>query len=407
LAARRSNPAPLFSAFISHAKADAKKAQAIAEGLEARGFRCWIAPRDVKAGRSYGDEIIRGIESAKTFVLVLSKASNESAFVAREVERAVSKKKPVLAVRLANVEPAPSLELFVSSTQWIDAFPGKLEPHIGRLAERLAEEEGVEPVEPEQDSPKPSRLPKWVLPAGAAASALLVIGAGLALWPERHASQSGPESRGTEMIVGAEPAGGSALPSSFAGAKNEAPNPSPLDLGDADFRACEKSSGADGIAACDRAIASGKFTGRSLSYLYNDRGFMLMQKGAIEAALVDLNKAIGIDSANFYAYWNRGAISAAKRDFDGARADFTTALALDPDQTSKAKIQEALTAVVAGAGAADREANDPSVIADPSRFWGDPQGSAAATAPAYPADAFPASPAVPVGPPAMAVEPPR
>ena len=28
----------------------------------------------MKAGRAYGDEIIRGIESAKTFVLVLSKA---------------------------------------------------------------------------------------------------------------------------------------------------------------------------------------------------------------------------------------------------------------------------------------------------------------------------------------------
>ncbi|HEX9752480.1 MAG TPA: toll/interleukin-1 receptor domain-containing protein, partial [Methyloceanibacter sp.] len=67
-------------------------------------------------GRSYGDEIIRGIESTRSFVLVLSKASNDSAFVAREVERAVSKKKPIFAVRIANVEPAPSLELFISGT---------------------------------------------------------------------------------------------------------------------------------------------------------------------------------------------------------------------------------------------------------------------------------------------------
>jgi hypothetical protein len=28
--------------------------------LEERGVRCWIAPRDVKPGASYGDEIIRG-----------------------------------------------------------------------------------------------------------------------------------------------------------------------------------------------------------------------------------------------------------------------------------------------------------------------------------------------------------
>jgi Flp pilus assembly protein TadD len=102
---------------------------------------------------------------------------------------------------------------------------------------------------------------------------------------------------------------------------------SDLSVADPDFRACEKSSGVPAIAACDRAIASGKFTGRNLSYLYSDRGFMRMQKGAIVAALVDLNEAIEIDSTNFYAFWNRGAIYAAQRDFDSARVDFTTALA--------------------------------------------------------------------------------
>ena len=125
MAAISSKPDPLLSAFISHAKADEKKAGAIAKALEARGFKCWIAPRDVKPGRPYGDEIIRGIESCRNFVLVLSKASNDSAFVAREVERAVSKTKPIFAVRIADVQPAPSLELFISGTQWIDAFPGQ------------------------------------------------------------------------------------------------------------------------------------------------------------------------------------------------------------------------------------------------------------------------------------------
>ena len=107
MAARKPKPAPKLTAFISYAKADAKKAQEIAASLEERGLHCWIAPRDVKAGRAYGDEIIRGIESAKAFVLVLSKASNGSDFVAREIERAVSKQKPIFVVRLANIEPAP------------------------------------------------------------------------------------------------------------------------------------------------------------------------------------------------------------------------------------------------------------------------------------------------------------
>ena len=33
--------------------------------------------------------------------------------------------------------PAPALELFVSSTQWIDAFEGRLAPQIDQLAQRL------------------------------------------------------------------------------------------------------------------------------------------------------------------------------------------------------------------------------------------------------------------------------
>lgn len=151
--------------------------------LESRGFKCWIAPRDVRAGHSYGDEIIRGIDSTRSFVLVLSKASNDSAFVAREVERAVSKKKPTFAVRVAKVEPGPSLELFIAGTQWVDAFPGRLGLHIDRLASLLAEVEGGIPMAPaaSEGSFEPLTLPKWALPVGAVAVALLVFGAWLAL----------------------------------------------------------------------------------------------------------------------------------------------------------------------------------------------------------------------------------
>jgi tetratricopeptide (TPR) repeat protein len=177
---------------------------------------------------------------------------------------------------------------------------------------------------------------------------------------------------------------------------------------DADFQACEKASGDQGIAACDRAIASGKFNGRNLSYLHNDRGFLHMQKGELDPALVDLDEAIGIDASNFFAFWNRGAVYGAMSDFVRAQADFTQALALNPDATTKAKIVEALNAVTASAKAADAQPYDPSVISDPSTFGGEQQGSASAAS-SYPADAAPppyadmAPEAMPASPP-MAVE---
>jgi tetratricopeptide (TPR) repeat protein len=449
LAAKISKPNPLLSAFISHAKADAKKATAIADALEKRVFKCWIAPRDVKPGRSYGDEIIRGIESTRSFVLVLSKASNDSAFVAREVERAVSKKKPIFAVRIADVQPAPALELFISGTQWIDAFPGRLAPHIDRLANMLAEEEGRTPdlAVPSDARAAPRRLPQWAMPLGAAASVLLVLGAGIAFWPGQQVPQSADdpgsmltnpvwlpekERERQEQVAAAEAAQqmaaakaqeeAAATKAQTEMAAAEAPNTdmigggrpgmeqtaesndttemivggnplSSLAARDADFRACEKSSGDAGIAACDRAIASGKFARRELSYLYSDRGFMLMQKGALEAALVDLNKAIDIDVTNFYAFWNRGAVYAAKGDYVRAQEDLNTARALNPDDGSRAKIEEALTAVNASAAQAARpQASDPGVISDPSRFWGQEQEGSAAASQGFPADAMPASP---------------
>ena len=127
---------------------------------------------------------------------------------------------------------------------------------------------------------------------------------------------------------------------------------------DADYQTCEAATGDEAISACDRAIAGGKFAGRNLSYLYSDRGFLRMQKGELDLALADLNEAARIDPSNFYAFWNRGAVYAAKGDFGRAQEDLTTALALNPDKSSKAKIEEALSAVES---AVKTEPSDPAV----------------------------------------------
>jgi tetratricopeptide (TPR) repeat protein len=430
LAAKSSQHDPLLSAFISHAKADEKKADAIAKALESKGFKCWIAPRDVKPGRSYGDEIIRGIESCRSFVLVLSKASNDSAFVAREVERAVSKNKPIFAVRIADVKPSPSLELFISGTQWIDAFPGRLAPHVDRLAKMLAEDEGRNLTAQSaafEPGAEPRPRPQWVLPVGVAVGVLLVLGTGITLWqrqePTARTEQSDnpldtkpvwfPKPDTTpqqQTAAAAQPAddemivGGKRVP--------EQHGQSAASLGlagrDTDYQSCETAPGDEGLAACDRAIASGKFNGRNLSLLYSDRGFLRMQKQQLDLALADLNEAARIDSSNFYAYWSRGAVFVAKKDFDRARADLTTALSLNPDKDSKAKIEEALNAVQASDQ--PNPSDDKTVITDPSRFWGQDQEGSASAASSYPAEAMPAAPAeaYPASPPMDAADsPPR
>ncbi len=175
--------------------------------------------------------------------------------------------------------------------------------------------------------------------------------------PQQQTAAAEPSNG--EMIVGGKPIpeehGQSAASLGLAGR-------------DTNYQSCETSPGDEGLAACDRAIASGKFDGRNLSLLYSDRGFLRMQKQELDLALADLNEAARIDSTNFYAYWSRGAVFAAKNDFDRAREDLTTALALNPDKTSKAKIEEALNAVPASNE--PNPSQDETVITDPSRFLG-------------------------------------
>lgn len=405
MAAKTSKPVTLLSAFISHAKADEKKASAIASALEAKGFKCWIAPRDVKPGRSYGDEIIRGIESTRSFVLVLSKASNDSAFVAREVERAVSKKKPIFAVRIADVQPAPSLELFISGTQWIDAFPGRLTAHVDRLVNMLAEEEGRdEPGKAEPGRPDPRALPngrcRLERRPCCSRSAPGHEPASVSQPPEKSLDTkpvwlSEPDARPQQQIAVAESSGDDIIVGIMPPPKDRSKSAASLGLAgrDVDYQTCETQTGDEALAACDRAIAGGKFTGRNLSYLYSDRGFLRMRRGELDLALADLNEAARIDSSNFYAFWNRGAVYAAKGDYGRAQEDLTAALNLNPDKSSKAKIEEALNAVTAGVESAVKaEPSDPAVITDPSAFWGQQEGSAAASS-GYPAEAVPASPA--------------
>ena len=168
-------------AFISHAKTDAKQAADIAAALEARGVPCWIAPRDVEPGRNFGDEIIRGIEACPAFILVLSQASNGSDFVAKELATAVDKRKTVIPIRIEEVQPGPSLALFIAGTHWVDAFAGKLGGQADRLASLLSAPQ--KPVAPIPQPGKPIARPRWGRRAAVAMAAAAGLIALIMAWP--------------------------------------------------------------------------------------------------------------------------------------------------------------------------------------------------------------------------------
>jgi hypothetical protein len=123
--------------FVSYSQPDREAAFALVQRLEARGISVWIAPRDVSPAADWAAEIIDAISSARLMVLVFSGSSNDSGQVRREVERAVHKQCPILPFRIEDVLPSKSLEYFLSTQHWMDAFPPPLETHIDRLCDYL------------------------------------------------------------------------------------------------------------------------------------------------------------------------------------------------------------------------------------------------------------------------------
>lgn len=130
-----------YTVFVSHASADNKSAEEFVEAIERKGLTAWIAPRDIAPGREYAEEIIKGIDQSKCFVLLVSEASNLSSHVRREVERAASKSKPIYPVRIEDVPPSPKLEYFISMHQSLDALDGVLATHAERIATAIASDE--------------------------------------------------------------------------------------------------------------------------------------------------------------------------------------------------------------------------------------------------------------------------
>jgi hypothetical protein len=132
--------------FISHASKNAALAGELCGLLERADTPCWIAPRDIPAGSSYGEVISNAIEDCSVVVLLLTEEANQSKAVANELELAFRYQKVIVPVRLRHVLPAKSLEFFVSNAQWVDAFVTPLKSRVGEIVAIVDAVERQRPV---------------------------------------------------------------------------------------------------------------------------------------------------------------------------------------------------------------------------------------------------------------------
>lgn len=133
--------------FISHEKTDTGIAREIRVHLEADGFKCWLAPDDIRGPTPWPQQVEDAIDSCDVMVIVVSDSASDSPHVSREVDLAVEKAKPLLPVRIADVVPTGSLNYLLRLAQWIDLFPGSIADHAptlqGMVGSMVSEEDLV------------------------------------------------------------------------------------------------------------------------------------------------------------------------------------------------------------------------------------------------------------------------
>jgi non-specific serine/threonine protein kinase len=125
--------------FISYATGDAAIAEELRGVLAEDGYLAWMAPHNVQGSRPWAEQISDAISAAAVTVVLLSPDAIASAHVAREVNLALDRGKPILPVRIEEVALSGSLSYLLALVQWIDAFPGPLLRYRERLSKQLAE----------------------------------------------------------------------------------------------------------------------------------------------------------------------------------------------------------------------------------------------------------------------------
>ena len=212
------------SVFISYSGEDRAVGEQVCMLLEQQGISCWIAPRNVTPGHDYGEQIIGGIEETRVMVLILSDHANSSIFVKNEVERAISKGKVVIPLRIQNVQPSRALELFVSRSQWVDAWSPPMASRVAVLAAAIRGLLGLPPLEGDAAGQAPgpmaayqparaasargiAQLPRSVRIGGIVALVMLLMAGGLGL-----ALMSGGHSTATTRASSSAVAQGTVRP---------------------------------------------------------------------------------------------------------------------------------------------------------------------------------------------------
>jgi hypothetical protein len=177
--------------FISYSSQDKAVADAICAAIEAKGSRCWMAPRNILPGVTWAEAINKAISRSRLMVLVFSSHANQSRQVEQEVNLAVHHGLVIIPCRIEDVPLSKTLEYYIATRHWMDAQAANRDQQIDYLADTVrlnlarihqggSSPEVQLPEPPKQAQPRLGRrwrVPLWWYAAAAVGIALTLAGA--------------------------------------------------------------------------------------------------------------------------------------------------------------------------------------------------------------------------------------
>lgn len=104
--------------FISFSSSDTVLANRIVADLQLANVPVWYAPTALPPGSNYAAEIPKAIRSCDALILIHSANANRSPHILRELEIALSLKKPIYPLRATEDPPLDAMEYYLSGVQW-------------------------------------------------------------------------------------------------------------------------------------------------------------------------------------------------------------------------------------------------------------------------------------------------
>lgn len=105
--------------FVSYSSEDRKLVNTIVQMMKEEQIAYWKAPEMIPAGSSYAREIPRAIKECEVFLLVLSRTSQKSIWVEKEIDSAISHRKTIIPFQIDDVPLNDTFKFYLNNVQMI------------------------------------------------------------------------------------------------------------------------------------------------------------------------------------------------------------------------------------------------------------------------------------------------